>query len=389
MIGIITVNKDTFTNPTLIELIKKFNSNGVQVIVFSPYHVEEIPASLPLTKYANGLKGVFFPKFPSTFLKYINKYFTVSRIIKRHGIKNIIAVDPDGLIIAGRIKKYLQPISISYASFEIFYEEEVAKIPLYAKKKKKEIYYSRYVSSVIIQDSIRKNSLIEENRLADNIKWFMIPNSPQQPVKFEGKDKLGLLETDTVYVHSGSVAEWSGISEIVEALEEGIEPGNFILIHSKSAFNSANEIEKRLINCKNAGAPVILHDAHFEDYDDYCKFLSAFDFGISLYKSGQGPYDGRNIREIGLSSGKFNTYMSLGMPTVLYNCEMFSALQQTYNMGCISEKNNNLRFHINNRTLSKTQGDNCIKLYTEKLNPSPVVDAFFNAITSGENLVVL
>ncbi len=387
MIGIITLNPDTFTNPTLYSILKKLNERGISTTLFCGHQSYAIPEELDLTRYHDFPMSVVLPARPSNIVKYLFTFFTVLAYLKKNKIEHLLAIDIFGLVMAGRVKKFLSKINIHYCSFEIFFSKELKNHPILLKIKKKEIQYSKKLSSIIIQDEERKKLLMHENKIDPNFNnWHLIPVSPilntTKEYKKYKKSDFGLKENDIVYIHSGSVGTWAGINLIIEALKKGLPDHTFILIHNRSKFDPNDETHKALIELKEAGASLILHDQLFESYNDYFAFLLCFDYGITLYQPDDGIFTGMNIQEIGLASGKFSTYMMAGLPTLLSECNTYRSILNNYSIGELVTAEKDLFYHINEKTLFKINGINCKQFYKEVLNPNEPIDYFINYINN-------
>lgn len=378
MIGIITANQDTFTNPTLFAIIKKLNDSGHDIALFNTVNQHFIPPELNRLTCFDGPRGFQIPKRPDNLLKYLSLYGNIIKQIRANQIVNIIAVDPVGLIIAGRVKKICKGIRIHYFSFEIFFNEEVKQDATYSKLKKKEIFYSKQVSSILIQDEERKKMLVQENRIPANFNnWYLIPVAPQIGKKGQAyhRSHYGLKESDVVYVHSGSIAAWAGINQIIEAVESGLPENTYIFIHNRAKFDPSNPIHSKLLSLKAANAALILHDEIFEDYDDYLSFLQIFDYGIVLYEPDGGIFTGNNIQEIGLSSGKFATYMAVGLPSLMHNCTTYQKITASYPIG-LTLSNQKLGYYIQNNSLKSFKKTDCITFYKKVLDPEVNINSF-------------
>ncbi|MES2650179.1 MAG: hypothetical protein V4663_00490 [Bacteroidota bacterium] len=379
MIGIITVGNDTFTNPTLFTLIKKLDDKGEGVALFNDKNQDFTPPNLKHIKYFDGPRGFQIPRKPANFINYLRLYRDVIKQLKANKIVNLIAVDPVGLILAGRIKRLYKAINIHYFSFEIFFSEEVKNNPVYSDLKKKEIFYSKFVSSILIQDEERKRNLIEENKISLKFNnWHLIPVAPaikESEIKYD-RAKYGLTENDIVYIHSGSVARWAGINQIIDAVEKGLPENTKLFIHSRSKFDASNDIHKRLLKLKASNPGLILHDEIFDDYDDYLSFLKIFNYGIVLYEPDGGIFTGKNIQDIGLASGKFSTYMAVGLPSLLFNCKTYHQIVKNHSIGAIVSSDNDLSHHIKSNSLKKLHKEDCIIFYSEVLDPVLSIGSF-------------
>lgn len=379
------MNRDTFSNPMLYETILKLNNRGVPVILFCGYQDSPIPKELKLTTYAPSPKGLILPRRPKTFISYVKIFFSVVLSVKQHKIMHILAIDPYGLIMAGRVQRFCQKLQIHYFSFELFFYNEVQVYPVVTKFKNSEVYYTNKVTSIVIQDSKRKELLIKENNISPKFNnWHLIPvASTQRNITKRRKylkSDFGLKFSDTVYVHSGSIASWAGIDELITAIEKGLPLGVYLLIHNRFPFDPHDNKYQKLIELKKKGHNIIIHDAFFDSVDDYLDFLSCFDYGIAIYKSDGGIYTGKNIEEIGLASGKFSAYMLAGLPTLLSNCGTYKEIIQHYKVGQIITEKYDLNYHIRMATLKNINKETCNLLYEQVLDPDKRLDCFIDTL---------
>ncbi len=384
MVGIITANQDTFTNPTLFTLIKKLDNEGHGVALFNTKNQHRAPKDLNNITYFDGPKGYQIPRRPDNFINYLFLYWNIVKQIKANKINNIIAVDPVGLILAGRIKRIYKNINIHYFSFEIFFADEVKNNPAYVQLKKKEIYYSKFVSSILIQDEERKKLLVRENNInPDFTNWHLIPVAPEIENRSNhtsyNRAQYGLKENDIVYIHSGSVAEWAGINHIIKAVEDGLPENTYIFIHSRTKLDFSNRTNAKLLALKSTYPNLIIHDEAFDNYEDYISFLNIFDYGIVMYEPDGGIFTGTNIQEIGLSSGKFSTYMAVGLPCLLFECTTYTKIVAQYPIGIIVAKETGISSYIKNKSLTNYTKENCISFYKKALDPDLKISSFIQS----------
>jgi len=388
MIGFITLNQDTFSNPTIYSMISNLNSKGIPVTIYCGYQNQPIPNDLKLTQYIEAPKSLNLPKRPRNLFRYLAVFLKTVLHIKRNNVKHLIAIDPTGLILASRCTRLFRSVKIHYCSFEIFFFNEIKNFPQYLDTKRKEIYYTKYVESIIIQDHRRKSLLVAENLISPSFSnWHMIPVAPLESDLKKGNNydlaDLGIPKGATTYIHSGSVAEWAGINEIIESIKKGLPKNNFIIVHNKSKFdnNDSKHLELRLLSEQHEN--LILHDKTFKTYNDYINFLSIFDYGIVIYKEGGGIYTGLNIKEIGLSSGKFSSYMYAGLPSVLYNCTVYKQLIDKHNIGVIATTEMDLSYHIQHQSLANRKKEDCVQFYEKVLNPQRQINHFIDSLING------
>ncbi len=235
-VAIITPKIDTFSNPTLIAIIDELINRGIKILFF-------------------GFEQIFIPKhfmekielyeLPFNFYKFEPSIRTVKKIsvqyvdlfVKlklKNKVDNFICVDPMGLVIAGRMKN-VSNARITYASFEIFFDDE-----FFVQRKKilkdLEMKYSAVVDTVIIQDQRREKLLRDVNNFSAKTKFMHIPVSPL-PLDVSGNipdlhEQFGIPKDKKIAVYSGSLQGWSGINEMLELFPDEWNYDYWFLIHS-------------------------------------------------------------------------------------------------------------------------------------------------------------
>ncbi|MCE3296649.1 MAG: glycosyl transferase family 2 [Crocinitomicaceae bacterium] len=340
----INPNKDTFTNPTLVMLFEQLAElSDVCVSLLSQEQIVAAPSHL------HKIKPLDFPVFAVTWSKKIWSWrpkMKANRILKQfcrdEQVSVIVAIDPIGLIVGGRVKKQLPKIQLHYLSFELFFRNELNNFPYYQKIKKKEIYYSRFIDCLLVQDEERRNLLLNENKInLPGIQSFLLPVSPASSTADPNsralwRSKLGISESQVILMHSGSLDKWSGGEYLLEILRNGLPENALLLIHSKEKLQVSNPIHRKLLDFKAKGYPVMIHDSLFENYAEYLGFLHVADLALALYQSdNSSPYTGKNIAHIGLASGKFACYMSQGIPAVVTHSAIYDRLVREFDFGFV------------------------------------------------------
>lgn len=391
-IAIITPKTDTFSNPTLILLFEKLAERNYKILFFASEQLfipEEIREkieiySLPFN-FISFFKRPEISRRPYDILKLIKQYSEIYRLLKiQNKVKAVICVDPMGLVFAGRIKRLLN-IKIIYASFEILFKDEIT-----SEKKKKiktlENKYSGHVDLVIVQDKKRENLLKSVNNFKPDTKILNIPVAPQKTENlstgYDIHNDLGIPVDKKIVVYSGSLQRWSGINEILELLSEKWNEEFWLVIHSHYTLNENDELKKRIDDLINKKMNVTFHNKPFYDYRNYAEFLSKCDIGIALYfPDSIDYYAGKNIEEIGLSSGKFSTYMMLGIPTVTTSNGIYKELNKKYNFGCTIDNTGEIPEalrSIKNDYDKKVKG--CCEIFSKVLDPESGTDDLMNNI---------
>jgi ADP-heptose:LPS heptosyltransferase len=349
---VINPNNDTYSNPTLVSVFEALlDTNDFKITLLAPQQIIEKPQHFDqISELILQENSVNWSKKIQTWLPKIKAILRLRKFCQKEKVDIIIGIDPIGLIIAGRIKRLLKKIHLHYFSFELFFSDEIESNPYLKKLKAKEIFYSKYINSLLIQDEHRLQLLVDENKInLEKINYFLIPVSPTQG-KIEGdnkslwRNKLGISKNKIVLLHSGSLEKWSGGELLIENIEKGIPENFLILIHSKSELNPENKIHQKLLELEKYKDSILIHKTVFTDFTEYLAFLQVADFGLVLYqKDESSPYTGKNIVEIGLASGKFSCFMSQGIPVVTSNSQTFNAILKDHKIGLSIQREINFK----------------------------------------------
>ncbi|MEO6694998.1 MAG: hypothetical protein ABIY50_02260 [Ignavibacteria bacterium] len=391
-IAIVTPKIDTFSNPTLILLFEKLIEQNYKILffgfeqIFIPKKIREklIFCEFPFNFYKSS-------KTASNIAKILKQYFQVFKILKiDNKVKTIICVDPMGLVIAGRIKRLVN-VKIIYASFEIFFEEEFHII---RKKilKKLERKYSKNVSLVIIQDDRREKLLREVNDFSEGTKFMHIPVSPKQmDVLNTGYDIYGDLnipKDKTIAVYSGTLQGWSGVNELTDLFESKWNDDMWLVLHSHHILEDKDELRIKIQQLEKLNCNITFHNKPFYDYNKYIEFLSKCHIGIATYfPNTVDVFAGKNIEEIGLSSGKFSTYMMLGIPTVTTSNYIYKELNNKYQFGETINTMDELPaalININKNYHEKVNA--CKALFKNQLEPESRIGNLINYIDKSNDI---
>ncbi len=92
-------------------------------------------------------------------------------------------------------------------------------------------------------------------------------------------------------------------------------------------------------------------------------------------------YAGKNLEEIGLSSGKFSTYMMLGIPTITTSNTVYKELNNKYHFGETINKMNelpNALIQIGNDFETNIKA--CKTLFKNELEPESRISNLINHI---------
>ncbi len=385
-IAIITPKIDTFSNPTLILLFEKLIEQGYTILFFSfdqLFIPKEIRAKIKT--YQLPFNFYKFKMSINSLIKLVKQYFNLYKTLKiEHNVNSIICIDPMGLVIAGRIGKLIKT-KLIYASFEIFFEEEFF-VQRKRILKKLEMKYSTKVDLVLIQDYKRERLLRSVNHFNGKTKFFHVPVSPKtievSPNGFDIHKVFNIPKEKKIVVYSGSLQRWSGINELTSLISNGWNSDFWLIVHSHYILKESTELFNKIKSLIGSNFNISFHNKPFYDYKDYILFLSECDIGIATYFPNTiDVFAGKNILEIGLSSGKFSTYMMLGIPTITTSNSMFKKLNDQYDFGETINNINEIPEAL--RCIGKTYDKKvlgCKNLYDNILNPDSKIDEFISEI---------
>jgi glycosyltransferase involved in cell wall biosynthesis len=376
-IAIFTGAADVFTNPTLVSFFELMQEKGFTILLVSYKQI------VPAPSYFKNILQCFLPPMNildgglKNSIVSIKIYANTLSILKKHHVSQIIGIDYYGFIIAARFKRFLRHSKLGYFSFELLFSDEIQE-QKFKKVKKKELHHLKKLDYLIIQDDMRLSLFLNENqlKLTGNINVFKIPVAPKKISldKISGWNihhKLNIPEDKKIIVYSGSVGDWAGADQLLELLEHHWNQKFWLVIHSRFPLSNDNEYLVRINQLIAKGHPVSLHANPFDNYLDYAAFLKNADVAIVLYKSKEGNmFFGKNIREIGLASGKFSMYLMLGIPVIASNQTTYRELLKKYNFGGVIEDNEGFPKLLEYCCLHKGQlSKNALTLYDQILDP--------------------
>lgn len=385
-IAILTQRIDTFSNPTLTLIFEKLIERDYKILFFG-YEQIFMPRQIKKRIEYHQLPFAFYrmKKKPGVFIKYLKQAIRVYNLLKvENKVDKMICVDPMGLVIAGRIQRLIN-LKIIYASFEIFSEDE-----FYIQEKKilkdLEKKYSEKVSAVIIQDWRREKLLKEVNNFREKAKYFRIPVSPKAadklPEEIDIYRSLNIPKDKKIIVYSGTMQSWSGVNELLDLFPENWDSDYWLVIHSHQKLEEDNELVKRIKELTDSKQPFSFHNEPFFDLNEYASFLSKCYAGIATYFPNTNDiFAGKNLQMIGLSSGKFSTYMMLGIPAITTSNEIYKELNDEYNFGEIIGTMSEIPEAIKKiGTDYKNKSEGCMKLYKKVLDPEERIENLINEI---------
>lgn len=277
----------------------------------------------------------YAPLFPFKENQIIKPFLYTLKLaftLVRSRSKVVIGCDMFGLLYAD----FLRSVSLGYFkivnwSFEIYFEDELSKHPQLMKIKRDEKRILASVKIIVIQDKARGKLFGLENRIKENVRWHYVPVSPlikQVPVN----DKLKNKEIKILV--AGSLGKWVGMDMILEAIIKTSNKNLHFTFHDNLKFTTQPGYLSELLLLKAAGYPVTVSDSLYLRNEDYLQFLTGFDVGLALYVTNyEFAFWGKNIEEIGLSSGKISFYACAGLAIYFSNTSVINLLNQELGFG--------------------------------------------------------
>lgn len=306
--------------------------------------------------------------------------------INTNELTHIIAIDPEGAMVAMRLLDVLKrrDIRCSYISYEILFSDEI----IFEREKKLKDYdlaYLRLCKEALIQDDVRGRMFCKEVSFElENL--FFAPVSPLQylgrsEIKNVVRKRFGLPLDKKILVYSGSLSSYAKYDwwiKIAESL-----PGNYVFLftcYDSKQLRDQNlvRIAKILVNKGNTSflskeLPV----------SDYLQLMRACDVGIAFFRPIYTHWmNGRNIQQMGLSSGKFSTYVSCGLPVICdADQEVFRRLATDYPIVRTIAAPDEVPLILNELSgIEHDSGTWCRKLFDDVLNPYNGIKRYLTAL---------
>lgn len=240
----------------------------------------------------------------------------------------VIGVDRDGLILAALLAGRLGT-PYGMISYEIFFEDETS-----SSFKRPEAVASAGLSFVVAPDERRGQLLVRENRIRDDTEMLFIPVAPMRSHPYQKRNDLRELlaipDNKKILIYVGSIASWTGIKDLLAKANS--LPDDWVLVLHDRYGDTESKI-------RNLAVPALQENVYFTDIeiptnDDMHKLLHSADMGLALYKPDYSTiWAGKNLAEVGLSSGKASVYLQHGLPVITTHNEILSPLIQSHGLG--------------------------------------------------------
>lgn len=319
------------TNPTLVSLVKHLKRLGVIVDIYSPYdkHVPQLGIHQYSFPYHYCPRDSYRKAIVRKFRRMLRGEAFYNKGLSKNEYDLIFGVDVIGVIAAQQYSK-AKKTPFVYISFEILFRDEITD-KYWLNVKNAELSASQEAEFIIIQDEERMQLLCNENDLEPHHMIFL-PVSPEEGENLRDsnylREKYSIPKNNKIVLHAGSFKHWSYAEELVNSIEDC--PSNVTLVVN---FKSAEENTYiRSLRDKSLSNVVVTEGAL--DDDEYHRMVASADIGLVLYKpSSISVYSNKNIKHIGLSSGKFSLYAKYGLPIISVGQKTYQSLLNEYKFG--------------------------------------------------------
>lgn len=316
-------------SPSTISMIEILAENGFFVDIFTI--TSQI---LPLPIFSS-LNIAFHPISPrniislrgSKFFRYI--YSALCYIIRRK-FHCFIAIDQNGLIVANIIGQLFN-IPVIYYSLELFYWKDMLNLKSKIKKRL-EVLLNKHTIATIVQDTVRGETLVKENRIP-KAKLIFVPNSfimePSHRTESNYlRRRFAIPKDKRIILMAGGIGDWTMSKKLAQVAYKWLEEWVFI-IHGEGKKDYLDELRPL---CD--GKHVILSDK-MVPYTELDELVGSADIGLALYENWH-----QGLFEMSKASGKIWQYLRCGLPVVTMNFPSLVDLIEVENCGiCVNTEN--------------------------------------------------
>jgi len=287
---------------------------------------------------------------------------------------NILLLDDKSFHFFNEINILFSKSLKYYISYEIWFKNETPDrdLPYFYSLKK----YIHEFRSIIIQDKARESILRKEKDISEeNIKFKFLPVAYENlrfPVKKKSARKI---------LVSGSLDRYTGVDQIIKLNETETTLANFEFTFQTHRIETTNTDIIKIIK-DSSKSNILLDDRNFSSYKNYFEYISLYDVGISIYiphlHSDCSAELGKNIEEIGLSSGKMNAYLANSLPVVATKTKYLNELNNKYNFGILIDNISELPKALDELSFNYSEySQNAFEFYNKVLRPSNYLSGIF------------
>ena len=368
------------TNPTMFGLVQELATRGVAVSIMTPTKLlleKWVPSSAASVRLLSWPPPYFVhPTGRRSIRRALKSAFAARRLQKYSAI---LGADPAGIAIASRLNDRARR-PLVYLSFELIFEREVENA-YEVELKLNERAAARASDLILIQDEERRDAFCEENGV-DPARCVLVPVAPvdARPKRTNYlRDKLGIPTDKTIVLYQGSLYDWSCRNEFAEMVSYWSDEFRLV-IHSRDQPGKRMMAFMREL-CANS-------QIYFTNQpvppSELPILTASADVGLACYRATFDSWlTGKNLRLLGLASGKIAYYTMCGLPVLARSLASIEAIQAKYRFGLsykrISESASALKkITANWDSMSKAAR----AFYEERLDPDQPIRYFCDRLLS-------
>lgn len=376
---IIHTDGNSFNNPSLKSIIDLLLDNGYRIDLRYPKSQAPMPPInnirlIPYGKFFKLIKPFIFDLICNQKLAFLLVFIEKFFLYNRYDL--IIGVDRQGLIEAN-ILNQITAVPYIFFSFEIMFESETS-----ARYKLLEREASKNVSFWLTQDELRAEHLQYENRLQSSNRILLpLASTGIGALKTSRlRDYLEIPDNKKVVIIIGSLSEWTMINDILKTVVDWPEDW-VLIIHERYGYTREN-LENQLTIIENLQNKIYISSAATKFVDDMGSVLAGVSVGLAFYRPDfKGPYTGKNLKYLGLSSGKISTYLRYGIPVILNDIGLYAKEAQQFQFGCVVQCVEQIKDTLE-KVYSEEYRNNARYYFTKKLDFNIYSKKIFSSMLS-------
>lgn len=343
-----------WNNPQLSAIIEILLERGRSVVVVAQ---ERLFLQAP---FSTKMEVVQLPRRVVRFLlrQHITRWgwllFRTSRSARRLARRadQVVGIDADGVVLASRF--FNNGDELGFISYELFFEAEVG-----ASRKRRERQALRSCGWFAAADPVRADELAAENRLPRE-KIITAPVAHRtQDIELALESRARVKTRVRRVLHMGSTGTWTRLDEVAESVSTWPEDWQLV-VHDR--YGRLPEYGKALVPHRTE-----LSEATYETNSQLIELVSRADVGLALYAETRGPYAGRNIRNVGLSSGKALTYLRFGTAVLTTDTGTLGRLVEQERIGWVVSSVSEIPAVLRQWSWSTEDARRAITVYNNRL----------------------
>jgi hypothetical protein len=272
----------------------------------------------------------------------------------------VLGVDR-GIIEAARVA---QACSIPHAliSYEIFFRDEAGE-----DFKRPEINACQGIRFAVSQDTIRSQHLSRENGIP-LYRILTIPLAGRRtrpgPNTHSLHATLGIPARTRIALFIGGVSEMCCMADVIRQAA-AFQDHWALVVHNRYGLTPT---VRRYVQLSQGVQNIYFSSHPYGTFDEMGGMIRSADLGIAFYRMVRGSiYTGRNVGDIGMSSGKISTYLQHGLPVLTNEIGLMSLLVRSHQLGWVVDPKKLDLSSIDPSQLEIRRG-NCLRFFAEKLD---------------------